>query len=86
MISFSAFLTELVHSVVGTSIYNFQPFLTRAEIIGLLPNISSVHKLQLPNDWKLYVIRVQGKSIFRLAPQASCNCDALAYKKFLLAP
>lgn len=32
MISFSAFLTELVHSVVGKYIYNFQPFLTRAEV------------------------------------------------------
>ncbi|KAJ7315263.1 hypothetical protein OS493_038836 [Desmophyllum pertusum] len=27
-----AFLTELVHSVVGKYIYNFQPFLTRTEV------------------------------------------------------
>ena len=66
MISFSAFLTELVHSVVGKHIYNFQPFLTRAEVIGLLPEISQVYisyKFLMTGNF-----RVQRKSIFRLTP------------------
>ena len=63
---FPAFLTELVHSVVGRYIYNFQPFLTRAEVNQLLDKISFkifVFYWQEPNEYKVYFCENQNNDL-----------------------